>query len=249
MQYPVMLDKLSEFLMVEQCGFELYKVVAERATTPELKQKYQEFGGETARHREVLVRLIERLGGDPSYISPPARVAQFKAAKLLESALAVDGLSQPEIEINDLENVLLAETKDHADWHLLSELAKQMASPSMMAKLQDATTQALGMMPSGLSMVDMQQAIQAAVDEVEDQEDEHLSWARDTLTRMCLEMAMNGPAPSPERWQRIISNPFTPIEQFHPAPMSDDPDLLPPSQEPMWQESPAVRAVQAAGTG
>ena len=33
MQYPVMLDKLSEFLMVEQCGFELYKVVADRSTT------------------------------------------------------------------------------------------------------------------------------------------------------------------------------------------------------------------------
>jgi hypothetical protein len=77
-QYPVMLDKLSEFLMVEQCGFELYKVVASRSTTPELKQKYEEFGRETAHHREVLIRLIERLGGDPSYISPPARVAQSK---------------------------------------------------------------------------------------------------------------------------------------------------------------------------
>jgi len=241
-----MLDKLSEFLMVEQCGFELYKVVAARSTTPELKQQYEEFGRETAHHRTVLVQLIERLGGDPSYISPPARIAQFKAAKLLESALAVDGLSQPEIEMNDLENVLLAETKDHADWHLLSEIAKQMAAPDMMDKLSDPTNQALGMMPSGLSLVDMQQAIQAAVDDVEDEEDEHLAWARDTLTRMSLEMAMNGPAPSPERWQRVISNPFTPIERLHPAPMSDDPDLLPPSQEPMWQESPAVRAVRAS---
>ena len=248
MQYPVMLDKLSEFLVVEQCGFELYKVVAARSTTPELKQKYDEFGRETAHHREVLLRLIERLGGDPSYISPPARIAQFKAAKLLESALAVDGLSQPEIEMSDLENVLLAETKDHADWHLLSEIAKQMASPSMMEKLQEPTMQMQGGMPTNLSMVDMQQAIQAAVDEVEDEEDEHLEWARETLTRMCLEMAMNGPAPSPERWQRVISNPFTPIEHLHPVPMSDDPDLLPPSQEPMWQESPAVRAVRAASS-
>lgn len=246
MQYPVMLDKLSEFLMVEQCGFELYKVVASRATTPALRQKYEEFGRETAHHREVLIRLIERLGGDPSYVSPPARVAQFKAAKLLESALAVDGLTRAEIELNDLENVLLAETKDHADWYLLSEIAKQMAHPSMMEKLQGAAKQTLGMMPSGLSVKDMQQAIQVAVDEVEDEEDEHLEWARETLTRMCLEMAMNGPSPSPERWQRIISNPFTPIEQLHPAPLLDDPDLLPPSQQPMWQDSPAVRAVRAA---
>jgi hypothetical protein len=246
MQYPVMLDKLSEFLMVEQCGFELYKVVGARATTPELKQRYDEFGRETAHHREVLIRLIERLGGDPSYISPPARVAQFKASKLLESALAVDGLSQPEIEMHDLENVLLAETKDHADWHLLSEIAKRLASPGMMDTLSEPTSQAAGMMPSGLSLVDMQQAIQGAVDEVEDEEDEHLEWARETLTRMCLEVAMNGPAPAPERWQRVISSPFTPVETLHPAPMSDDPDLLPPSREPMWQESPAVRAVRAS---
>ena len=116
----------------------------------------------------------------------------------------------------------------------------------MMQKLQDATKQMLGMMPSNLSLADMQQAIQAAVDEVEDEEDEHLEWARETLTRMCLEMAMNGPSPSPERWQRVISNPFTPIDRLHPAAMSDDPDLLPPSREPMWQESPAVRAVRAA---
>jgi rubrerythrin len=244
-----MLDKLSEFLMVEQCGFELYKVVAARSTTPALKQRYEEFGRETAHHREVLIRLIERLGGDPSYISPPARVAQFKNAKLLESALAVDGLSQPEIEMSDLENVLLAETKDHADWHLLSGIAAQMATPGMMDTLSDPATQAAGQMPSGLSLVDMLDAIQAAVDEVESEEDEHLSWARDTLTRMGLEMAMNGPAPSPERWQRVISNPFIPIERLHPSPMSGDPDLLPPSQEPMWQDSPAVRAVAALRNG
>jgi hypothetical protein len=161
----------------------------------------------------------------------------------------VDGLSQPEIEMNDLENVLLAETKDHADWRLLSEIAKQMAHPGMMEKLQDATKQMLGMLPSGLSLIDMQQAIQTAVDEVEDEEDEHLEWARETLTRMSLDMAMNGPSPSPERWQRVISNPFTPAEQVHPAPMSGDPDLLPPSQEPMWQDSPAVRTVRASSRG
>jgi hypothetical protein len=62
----------------------------------------------------------------------------------------------------------------------------------------------------------MQQAIQAAEDEVEDEEDEHLEWARETLTRMCLDMAMNGPAPS---------------------------------QQHMWQASPAVRTFQASVSG
>jgi hypothetical protein len=50
------------------------------------------------------------------------------------------------------------------------------------------------------------------VDEVESDEDEHLSWAREMLTQMCLQMATDGPAPSPERWQAVISGPIPPIE-------------------------------------
>ena len=125
MQQQIIEDKLSEFLMVEQCGLQLYTTVAARSQTPKLKAKYEEFGRETAHHREVLVKLITTLGGDPDYVSPTARLAQYKASKLLESALAVDGLSQAEIECSDLENVLLAETKDHANWHVLSQLAQQ----------------------------------------------------------------------------------------------------------------------------
>src|SRR5215207_1912088 len=149
MQQQIIQDKLSEFLMVEQCGLQLYTTVAARCQTPKLKAKYEEFGRETARHREVLMKLIAAVGGDPDYVSPTARIVQFKASKLLESALTVDGLSQAEIECNDLENVLLAETKDHADWHVLSQLAQQTSG-------------------------EMQKALQAAVDEVESEEDEHL---------------------------------------------------------------------------
>src|ERR671916_753844 len=173
MDRQTLLDKLSEFLMVEQGGLQLYTVAAARSTNPTLKQRYAEFGAETAHHRAVLVELIERLGGDPSYISPTARVAQFKAAKLLESSSCVGGLSQQEIEMNDLENVLLAETKDHADWHLLSEIAKGMADPGLVQTIREGAKQMLGMTPNGLSLGQVQQLIRDAVDEVEDQEDEH----------------------------------------------------------------------------
>ena len=246
MQHEVMLDKLSEFLMVEQGGLELYRVAASRCTNPDVKARYEEFGRETAHHREVLIRLIERLGGDPSYVSPTARVAQFKAAKLLESSSCVGGLSLIEIEVNDLENVVLAETKDHADWHLLSEIAKGLADPGIVQTVQEGAKQMLGMTPNGLSLGEIQQAIQEAVDEVEDQEDEHLAWAREALSKISLTIALQGPALPPERWQRVISNPLTPIEQLHPAPMTGDPDLLPPSQQPMWEDSPPVRLARQA---
>src|SRR3954462_10694612 len=117
MQQGSVVDKLSEFLMVEQGGLELYRVAAARSKMPKLKAKYEEFGRETAHHREVLVKLITQLGGDPDYVSPTARVVQYKASKLLDSALQVDGLNEQELEVSDLENLLLAETKDHANWH------------------------------------------------------------------------------------------------------------------------------------
>ncbi len=219
MKRQVLLDKLSEFLMVEQGGLELYRVAASRCQRPELLQRYEEFGQQTARHREVLARLIERLGGDPSYVSPTARAAQVKAAKLIESALVVDGLAPEEIEASDLENVLLAETKDHADWHLLSQLATQ--------PIDD----------------EVKQAVAAAVKEVEQEEDRHLEWARETLGQLCLRMVLEGPAPSPERWLMVTSGPLPPIETLNPSPVTAD--LLPSALEPGWQDSLVARAMRA----
>jgi rubrerythrin len=216
MQQAIIMDKLSEFLMVEQGGLDLYRVAAARSKTPTLKAKYEEFGRQTARHREVLVNLITELGGDPNYVSPTARLAQYKASKLLEASLQVDGLSAEEIEANDLENLLLAETKDHSDWHILSQLAE--SAPGA-----------------------MKSALQAAVAEVEDEEDEHVEWARETLTAMCLQMVQQKQAPDPERWQTRISGPLPPIQTFHPAPFTDG--LLEGSELPMWIETPISRSM------
>jgi rubrerythrin len=220
MQPEILMDKLSEFLMVEQSGLELYRVSASRSKTPKLRAQYEEFGRQTAHHREVVVKLITELGGDPDYVSPTARLVQYKAAKLLDSSLHVDGLSDAEIEANDLENVLLAETKDHAGWHVLEQLAQQ-ASGSL------------------------QEALQAAVGEVEEQEDEHLEWARESLTLMCLQMINEQTAPGRGRWQRLITGPEPPIEVFHPAPFAHS--LLEGANLPVWVETPISRSMHASG--
>jgi hypothetical protein len=218
MQPQVLLDKLSEFLMTEQCGFHLYRVVADRSIVPELRSRYEEFGRETAHHRDVLVQLITRLGGDPDYVSPTARLVQYKASKLLDAALLAGGLSMAEAEISDLENMLLAETKDHANWHLLQQLTL-----------------------SG----EQGQALQAAVDAVEDQEDEHLSWARETLSSLSLQFLEEPSPPNPLRWQMVMTGPEPPISEFHPAPFREG--LLDGSRLPIWVETPISRSIAVAG--
>lgn len=246
----VLLDMLSEFLMVEQGGYQLYRTALGRCSNPELKTRYTEFLQETARHRELLVGVIQQLGGDPSYVSPTARLAQFKASKLLESALVVDGLSQAETELSDLENVLLAETKDHADWSLLQRMLEQteQSGVGMVGQVLGSAAGAVVSAATGgpVDQVDMgalQAALRPVVAEVEPQEDEHLQWARDMHAQLALRMGMLGPAPSPERWQSRITTPEVPIETVHPNPIREG--LLEHASDPQWQPSEIVRAMAA----
>jgi rubrerythrin len=218
MERTVLLDLLSEFLMVEQGGLELYRVAAARCADAALKERYLAFGAETARHRELLVRLIERLGGDPAYVSPTARRAQARAAALQQAPLATHGLSPAELEAADLENVLLAETKDHADWHLLQLLAGQAEDPAVRAALEEI------------------------VPRVEEEEDEHLRWARDALAERTLRRVQLGPAAPPERSQGLLTGPEPPLTAIHPAPATEG--LLPLSELPPWADPPALRELR-----
>jgi rubrerythrin len=221
MRKEALLDKLSEFLMVEQCGWQLYQVVGSRTQDAELREKYAEFGAQTDRHRTVLIQLIRQLGGDPDYVSPTARVAQVKSEALLQSALQSGPLSDAEREASDLENVLLAETKDHADWQLLSQLAQAL--------------------PKGK----VRTALEAAVAEVEPQEDEHLQWAADKLAAVCLEALTSAPLPERGRLTRCVIDPAAPMKAIHAAPVSPR-SLLETARLPASQETPASRTARSA---
>jgi rubrerythrin len=212
----VLLDKLSEFLMVQQCGWQLYRVVGSRTTDPELQARYQEFGEETDRHRTILTQLIKDLGGDPDYVSPTARVAQVKSEALLQSVLVSGPLSPEELQVSDLENVVLAETKDHADWELLGQLAEQL--------------------PNGKA----RKAIEAAVAEVGPQEDEHLGWAQAKLAELGLKALTQEPPPDPERLDRVVIEPDLRIKEIHAAPI-DKRNLSDGAKLPSAQETPASR--------
>ena len=219
MNRQVLLDKLSEFLMVEQGGYQLYKVLSERTQIDELRQKYLEFGEETSRHREILATVIKKLGGDPGYVSPLARVAQIRGEQMLSLHLVADGLSPMEDEAVGIECVLLAETKDHADWELLGQLVESL--------------------PAGAD----RDAIVAAVDEVESQEDEHLAWAREQCALLATKMLVQGEEPPLERWQMQWTGPHYRPEEVHPAPIEKDDGLLKPAMGPVWGPSPIERAL------
>jgi rubrerythrin len=157
-----LMDKLSEFLTVERGGVKLYEAALRHVHDREVKEKYQEFLRQTHRHEEILTEIIEKLGGKPSHMSAGAKVAKQKAEALLKTMSETSGLSRAEAEINAIENIVIAETKDHADWELLGHLAHR-SEDSHLSRL-----------------------LKPAVSEVEGQEDEHLSFSKKKMGELAL---------------------------------------------------------------
>jgi hypothetical protein len=128
-----------------------------------LKAQYINFLGQTEMHVAVLERLIAELGGDPGWVSPTARLVHAMNQKLAEAVVTMVGSADVlPLEMAMLEAVILAETKDHANWALLSQLSTSCGEGPVRT------------------------ALEAAVAEVEPQEDGHLEWAKTTWERMTI---------------------------------------------------------------
>jgi rubrerythrin len=163
---PFVLGMLSQVLAHERCGTHLYRSVAARSNNPMLKRKYEQFGEQTERHATLVEELITVLGGDPQYVSPAARAIEGSDTKLLESTWALEGsVDLMTAESVMLTAVMIAESVDHANWELLSQMAPQMPE----GEVRDTFTRITA--------------------EVEDEEDEHLTWARETRARITMMQA------------------------------------------------------------
>jgi rubrerythrin len=158
---PFMANLMSACLMHEQCGLHLYRTAISRTANEALRAKYEEFGAETEEHIRIFEELIAACGGQPGYVSPAARLTEALDSQIHQALiLLTDGADADTVELAILEGVVLAETKCHSDWSLIQKLT--------------------GELPEG----DARDAFQAAVDQVEAQEDEHIRWARQTWEEM-----------------------------------------------------------------
>jgi rubrerythrin len=158
----LLMEKLSEFLAVEKGGVKLYQLAIQQVRNPDVLTRFREFYEQTRKHVDILTRVISALGGDPTYMSPGAKVAEEKAQALLKTMTPSDGLLPDQTEINAIENIVIAETKDHADWQLLSHLARRSSDPKL------------------------REVLKPAVDEVEPEEDQHLTWTAEQMAQLSL---------------------------------------------------------------
>jgi rubrerythrin len=153
-------DFLSEMLAVEQGGEKLYDKAISELQHDKLRDKLEEFREETQRHAELVQEMMEVAGVESDYVSPGAEAAEHKAEGLLSTE--VEEALQ---DLNNIENLVLAETKDHWNWEMLSSVA---------ARIEEK---------------ELKDSVRRAVSEVFKQEREHLQWNQDTLTELATEMA------------------------------------------------------------
>jgi rubrerythrin len=153
-------DFLSEMLAVEEGGIKLYQKALDELQHEELRDKLEEFHEETQRHVELVQEMMEAAEMDPEQKSPGAEAAEHKAEGLLSTEV------EEELrDMNNIENLVLAETKDHWDWEMLS---------SIVGRIEER---------------ELKDAVRAAVSEVFKQEREHLQWSQVRLTELAMEMA------------------------------------------------------------
>jgi len=160
---------LSEMLAVEKGGVKLYEKALGELEHSELEDKLSEFLRQTHRHAELCTSMLEAVGGDRNYQSPGAKAADHKAEGLISTQVPAEIL-----DLNNIENLVLAETKDHWNWEMLASIAPKIGDP------------------------ELKRAAMKAVSEVRRQEKTHVDWNEKTLSRLAMESAMRPAAEDSE---------------------------------------------------
>jgi rubrerythrin len=174
-------ELLCQALETELGGVQIYETALKCAVNADLKKEWEEYLEQTRRHVQIVHDVMEKLGLDPEQETPGREVVRHIGEALVEAmAMALD--SAPHAEAAELvacECIILAETKDHLNWELIYEVAEKATGKS-------------------------RDALKAAHEEVEEQEDEHLyhttGWGRELWIQS---LGMPAVLPPPEEAKEV----------------------------------------------
>jgi rubrerythrin len=173
-------ELLLQSLEHEQGGVRVYTEAIESAVDSRLKEEWVEYLAQTKTHVTALEALCQSLGVDPTTETPGRQVVRHLGAALVEAMKMARSAGDPNAaEIVACECVVLAETKDHADWQLLGKCGEHLEGPQG-------------------------EAIKNAYRTIEDQEDEHLyhtrGWCRELWVKS---LGLPAVLPPPEEQQDV----------------------------------------------
>ena len=171
-----------QMLETELGGVQVYTTALDCVVNEDLEEEWTKYLQQTERHVEVVRQLLQTLGLDPDAQTPGRQVVRHigeSLVKAMQIALANGG--KPEAaELVACECVVFAETKDHTNWELLSKYVQKAAQGKE------------------------QEVLATAIEEVEDQEDEHIyhskGWCRELWIQS---LGMPAVLPPPEEERKV----------------------------------------------
>lgn len=135
----VLIDKLGERLAFERAGTRLYEAMllkcgaADSANNPIDVSALARIRDDEEMHFHLVHKFIERLGADPTAMTPCADVVGMQGMGLMQV------ISDPRTTVAQALNALLtAELTDNASWDLLVELAQQTGHDEMATEFSAA---------------------------------------------------------------------------------------------------------------
>lgn len=175
-------ELLLQALVQERGGALVYSTALECAVNDDLHEEWEKYLEQTIRHAEILTGVCLALGLDPDEMTPGCDIVNHNGKALvvaMKMARANNDLEAAQLVACDC--IVLAETKDHANWELIGQCAKQL------------DTEAASL-------------LKKAYEEVEDEEDEHLyhtkGWCRELWLKS---LGLKSVLPPPEESQHVTS--------------------------------------------
>jgi len=161
-------------------GVDVYTTALRCVENDDLREEWDKYLEQTKTHVTIMEDVLKKLGLDPNEETPGRKVVRTIGEALVEAMELALAEGEPgAAQLVAAEAVVLAETKDHQNWHLLGEVVK---------KVKGETAKVL----------------KEAHDQVEDQEDEHLyhtkGWARELWIDS---LGMKAVLPPPEEVKEV----------------------------------------------
>lgn len=173
-------DLLQQMHETESGGVKIYETALQCVINPDLKEEWEKYLEQTKNHKRIVETLMAELGVDAKE-TPSRKIVRHIGESLVSAMTMAKQSDAPKeaAEIVACECVVLAETKDHSNWELLTKYGES-------AKGEE------------------KKAIKAAIDEVEDEEDEHIyhskGWCRELAIAA---LGMKAVLPPPEEQKDV----------------------------------------------
>jgi len=172
-------ELLLQALEHERGGTLVYSAALECALDEHLREEWEKYLEQTLRHVEILTSICRGLGLDPDESTPGCQIIHHNGKSLVVAMkMARANGDRVAAQLVACDCVVLAETKDHANWELIGECARQLGA-------------------EGASV------LEEAYEEVRAEEDEHLVHTKGWCRGLWLQsLGLNAVLPPPEEPDR-----------------------------------------------